>query len=67
MSPKTKLFLISVIVAVTITVVMSLMDVPRWAGYFSGAFFAVGISLVLYALLTRILSKLGRRVSHFLN
>ncbi len=59
-SPKTKFLILAVFIAIVINLLVALMHVPRGVGY-SRAAFVIVVSVIFYALLTKISSKLNRR------
>ena len=58
-SPRTKLLVFAVFIAAVITLLLSLMDIPLGVGY-SRVAFVIVISVIFYALLTKISTKLRR-------
>jgi len=60
MSPKTKFLVFAILIAVFLTVLFNLIDVPFGWGY-SRAAFVILVATLLYALLTRIADKMRQR------
>jgi len=59
-SPTTKFLVFAIFVAVVLTLVLNLMDIPFGWGY-SRAVFVIMVAILLYALLSKIADKLRRR------
>jgi len=59
-SPATKLLIFAIFIAVIITLLLHLLDIPFGFGY-SRAVFVIAVAIVLYAWLTKIADKLRRK------
>ncbi len=54
MSPKSKLFILAILVAFAVTYALYLIDIPLGFGYYFRALLFIAIAIILYVLFTRI-------------